>query len=85
MLRLPSAVSLRLDTMVAGVRDIGLPAYRHEVVGTLTLEHEPGDEAALIDSFNAYRKARVKDLAVDGVSLGALLESVPPEQGPRPR
>ena len=34
MLRIPSAVSLRLDAMVAGVRAIGFAAYRHEVVGT---------------------------------------------------
>ena len=85
MLRIPSAVSLRLDAMVAGVRAIGFAAYRHEVVGVLTLEHEPGDNASLVESFNTYRAARVEDLLAPGVSLADLLESVPPEQGPRSR
>jgi hypothetical protein len=85
MLRIPSAVSLRLDAAVAGVRDIGLPAYRHEVIGALTLEHEPGNEAALVDSFNAYRDARVEDLVAPGAPLETLLLAVRPKQGPRPR
>jgi hypothetical protein len=85
MLRIPSAVSLRLDAMVAGVRGVGLAAYRHEVVGVLTLEHEPEDAAQLVASFNAYRAARVENLLAPGVSLSELLEPVPPEQGPRPR
>ncbi len=85
MLRIPSAVSLCLDAIVAGVREIGLPAYRHEVIGTLTLKHEPNSKASLVNSFNAYREARVEDLVAPGVALRALLEPVPPEQGPRPR
>jgi hypothetical protein len=85
MLRIPSAVSLRLDAMVAGVRDIGFAAYRHEVVGILTLEHEPEDKGQLVEGFNAYRAARVENLLGPGVSLSDLLESVPPEQGPRSR
>ena len=85
MLRIPSAVSLRLDAMVAGVRGVGFPAYRHEVVGVLTLKHGPEGDAQLVASFNAYRAARVEDLLVPGVSLSELLEPVPPEQGPRPR
>lgn len=85
MLRIPSAVSLRLDTVVAGVREIGIPAYRHEVIGTLILEHEPNSKARLVNSFNTYREARVEDLVAPGVALRALLEPAPPEQGPRPR
>lgn len=85
MLRLPSAVSLRLDTMVAGVRDIGLPAYRHEVVGVLTLEHEPQDKAGLVAGFNDYREARVEDLVAPEAALSDLLESSPPRPGARRR
>jgi hypothetical protein len=85
MLRIPSPVSLLLDVVVAGVRDIGLSAYRHEVVGTLILDHEPKNLASLADGVYAYREARVEDLAGPGVPLGDLLKAVPPEQGPRPR
>lgn len=85
MLRLPSPVSLRIDAIVADVRKLGLPAYRHEVIGTLTLQHEPNGKGQLVSSFNTYREARVKDLVVPEAPLHALLESAPPEQGPRPR
>jgi len=85
MLRIPSAVSLRLDAAVAEVRSLGFPAYRHEVIGVLSLDHEPKGKTGLVGSFNAYREARVENLVVPGVPLSALLESVPPEQGPRPR
>jgi hypothetical protein len=85
MLRIPSAVSLCLDATVAGIRDLGLPAYRHEVIGTLTLDHEPEGDARLVESYKAYREARVEDLESPGIPIHSLLESVPPEQGPRPR
>ena len=84
MLRIPSAVSLRLDAMVAGVRDLGMPAYRHEVVGVLIVRHEPKDKEELVGSFNTYREARVEDLVVPGVPLRVLLGAVPPAQGSRP-
>jgi len=85
MLRIPSAVSLRLDTMVTAVRETGLAAYRHEMIGVLILEHEPKGAQALVDRFNEYRQARVEDLVAPEASISDLLEVVPPEQGPRPR
>ncbi len=85
MMRIPSAVSLRLDTMVTGVRSLSLPAYRHEVIGTLILDYEPASEAKLATDFNDYRRSRVEDLVAPDAPLSSLLHRTTPEPGPRPR
>ena len=84
MVHLPSPISLRIDAMVEEIRDTGLVAYRHDVVGALALECFPKSER-LPELFQTYRAAKAGDSPFAGVPARRLLSSTPPRQGPRPR
>lgn len=84
MLTLPSPVTLRIDALIDGVRQLGLPLYRQDLVGALVVRRIPEEASQLGKLFVRYRRARARDAEVPGVPLTRLLTTHRPKQGRRP-
>lgn len=85
LVRMPSPISLRIDGLVESVREEGLRAYRHEVVGALInlAASRPRQE---VEAFcEAYRAARARDAAFSGLSIRKVLSQEKPRPGARPQ
>lgn len=84
MLELPSPVSLRLDLLVDGVRQLGVAVYRRDLLGALISAEQPGEIGRLSELLDRYRGAAAGDAAVAGHELGEVLRTRRSPAGPRP-
>jgi hypothetical protein len=84
MVRIPSPISLRIDSVIGRVRALGLRAYRQELVGALIDQRMPSTPRALVVSFDRYRRANAGNAALPRQPRNQVLHLQRPNPGPRP-
>jgi len=82
-LRLPSPVSLRINTLIAVLAEVDYRASRRQLVSAAVL-HQTPTGGALEESYDRYREAKARDAAVAGQPLRGVLGLAPPKPGRRP-
>jgi hypothetical protein len=80
VLRVPSPITFRVDGLVASARPVIGRAYRHELIGSLIAESEPGTIPELLSSYHA---ALAADAVLPNQPLRSVLDLTRPRPGAR--